>query len=451
MRLPKWSRSFGVQVTIALIAGVVLGLAARSWGPVSESQDNWLGQTLDTIGSSYVTLLKAAVVPLVITAIIASIGNLRKVTNAARLAVSTLLWFAFTALIAVLIGLILGVVLQPGMHADATSLSGSAPAHEGSWIGFLTGLVPVNFLGLEVGTSADDAGGLVSDVNFNILQLIIASGAIGIAAVKVGKAAEPFLQFVEAALAVVQKVVWWIVRIAPIGTLGLIGNAVNSYGWSTMGSLLWFVVAVYIGLALVFFVVYPTLAKLNGLSVRQYFSGVWPAAQMGFVSRSSIGTMPVTQKVATDNFGVPHSYAAFAVPFGATTKMDGCAAIYPAIAAVFVAQFFGIDLGPVQYFLIVFVSVIGSAATAGTTGATVMLTLTLSTLGLPLEGVGLLLAIEPIVDMGRTALNVSGQALVPAIVAKRHGILDLDRYDSDRVDGYVPVDEEAESSSETYA
>ncbi|MGO3894292.1 dicarboxylate/amino acid:cation symporter [Brevibacterium aurantiacum] len=446
MRLSKWSRSFGVQVTIALIAGVILGLIARSWGPVSEDQDNWLGTTLDTIGSSYVTLLKAAVVPLVITAIIASIGNLRKVTNAARLAVSTLLWFAFTALIAVLIGLILGVVIQPGMHADATSLSGSAPDSEGSWIGFLTGLVPVNFLGLEVGTSADEAGGLVSEVDFNILQLIIVSGAIGIAAVKVGKAAEPFLQFTEAALAVVQKVVWWIVRIAPIGTLGLIGNAVNSYGWSTMGSLLWFVVAVYVGLAIVFFVVYPTLAKLNGLSVRQYFSGVWPAAQMGFVSRSSIGTMPVTQKVATDNFGVPQSYAAFAVPFGATTKMDGCAAIYPAIAAVFVAQFFGIDLTIVQYFLIVFVSVIGSAATAGTTGATVMLTLTLSTLGLPLEGVGPLLAIEPIVDMGRTALNVSGQALIPAIVAKRHGILDEVRYDSDRIDGYVPVDEDADES-----
>ncbi|RBP61615.1 Na+/H+-dicarboxylate symporter [Brevibacterium sanguinis] len=441
MRLPTWIKSFGVQVTLALIAGVVLGLIARTMGPISEDTDNWLGQTLDTIGSSYVTLLKAAVVPLIITAIIASIGNLRRVTNAARLAVSTLLWFALTALIAVIIGLILGVVMQPGAHADAASLTGQAPSQEGSWIAFLTGLIPANVLGLEVSTSPDEAGGLVSEVDFNVLQLIIVSGAIGIAAVKVGKAAEPFLEFVEAALAVVQKVVWWIVRIAPIGTLGLIGNAVNSYGWSTMGSLMWFVVAVYVGLAIVFFVVYPTLAKLNGLSVRQYFSGIWPAAQLGFVSRSSIGTMPVTQKVTTDNFGVPSGYAAFAVPFGATTKMDGCAAIYPAIAAVFVAQFFGIDLGPVQYFLIVFVSVIGSAATAGTTGATVMLTLTLSTLGLPLEGVGLLLAIEPIVDMGRTALNVSGQALVPAIVAKRHGILDVERYHARRIDGYVPVEE----------
>ena len=131
------------------------------------------------------------------------------------------------------------------------------------------------------------------------------------------------------------------------------------------------------------------------------------------------------------NLGVPRAYASFAVPLGATTKMDGCAAIYPAISAIFVAQFFGLDLGITDYLLIAFVSVIGSAATAGVTGATVMLTLTLSTLGLPLEGVGLLLAIDPILDMGRTAVNVAGQALVPTIVAKREGILDQDALQRD--------------------
>ncbi|OYW98615.1 MAG: sodium:proton antiporter, partial [Caulobacter vibrioides] len=128
--------------------------------------------------------------------------------------------------------------------------------------------------------------------------------------------------------------------------------------------------------------------------------------------------------------GVPRAYAAFAVPLGATTKMDGCAAIYPAIAAIFVAQFFGVHLVWSDYLLIVFVSVIGSAATAGLTGAMVMLTLTLSTLGLPLEGAGLLLAIDPILDMGRTAVNVAGQALVPTLVAKREGILDLEAYNA---------------------
>ena len=128
--------------------------------------------------------------------------------------------------------------------------------------------------------------------------------------------------------------------------------------------------------------------------------------------------------------GVPSEYASFAVPLGATTKMDGCASVYPAIAAIFVAQFYDINLDFTQYLLIIFVSVIGSAATAGTTGATVMLTLTLSTLGLPLAGVGLLLAIEPIIDMGRTALNVTGQVLCATVVAKRAGIQDRATWDA---------------------
>src|SRR5690606_5788244 len=137
----------------------------------------------------------------------------------------------------------------------------------------------------------------------------------------------------------------------------------------------------------------------------------------------------------------PRAYASFAVPFGSTTKMDGCAAIYPALAAIFVAQFFGVDLAITDYLLIVVVSVVGSAATAGLTGATVMLTLTLSTLGLPLEGVGLLLAIDPILDMGRTAVNVAGQALVPTIVSRRERILDTDQYSSANAEDLFAEDE----------
>lgn len=225
-----------------------------------------------------------------------------------------------------------------------------------------------------------------------------------------------------------RKVLWWVIRLTPIGTVGLFGNAVAQYGWTTLGQLGAFTVAIYAGLGLVLLVVYPVLLALNDLNPIRFFQGAWPAIQLAFVSRSSIGTLPVTETVTETRLGVPRAYAAFAVPLGATTKMDGCAAIYPAIAAIFVAQFFGVHLVWSDYLLIVFVSVIGSAATAGLTGATVMLTLTLSTLGLPLEGAGLLLAIDPILDMGRTAVNVAGQALVPTLVAKREGILDLEAY-----------------------
>ncbi|WP_434810007.1 dicarboxylate/amino acid:cation symporter [Microbacterium sp. bgisy189] len=453
-RTPKpkkpFYRSFGFQITLGLVAGILLGLLALQLGTDADGNANALAATLSTIGSSYVTLLKVAVVPLIFLAIVASITQLRNVTNAGRLAGQTLLWFGITALIAVSIGIVLGVTIQPGARVDQTQLETGAPSSVGTWWNFLLGLIPQNFLGLTVSTRADEAGALTSTVGFNVLQVIVIAVAVGIAALKLGKRADTFVAFTESFLKVVQRVLWWIIRIAPLGTLGLIGSAVVTYGWSKLTTLLWFAVAIYIGLALVLFVVYPILLKVNGLSIRQYFSGAWPAIQLAFVSRSSIGTLPLTQRVTERNLGVPREYASFAVPLGSTTKMDGCAAIYPAIAAIFVAQFFGIELTFVQYLLIAIVSVVGSAATAGTTGATVMLTLTLSTLGLPLEGVGLLLAIDPILDMGRTAVNVAGQALVPTIVAKREGILDQQLYDAPR-DGEPFADDSGDDVPEREA
>jgi len=432
---PKSSRfisGFGVQVLVAMTLGLGLGLLARNLGPAEGQAGYALAETLHQVGAIFIQLLRVLVPPLVFTAIVASIANIAQLQNAARLVWRTLFWFAVTALIAVLIGIALGLILQPGLHTSVAAAAAKAPKTHGSWLDFLTGLVPSNILGLAASTKITD-GAATTGLSFNVLQIVVISLVTGIAALKVGEAGEAFLKFNASALAIVRKVLWWVIRLTPIGTVGLFGNAVAQYGWTTLGQLGAFTGAIYIGLALVLLVVYPTILALNGLNPIKFFQGAWPAIQLGFVSRSSIGTLPVTEAVTETSLGVPRAYAAFAVPFGATTKMDGCAAIYPAIAAIFVAQFFGVHLVWSDYFLIVFVSVIGSAATAGLTGATVMLTLTLSTLGLPLEGAGLLLAIDPILDMGRTAVNVAGQALIPTIVAKREGILDLEVYNTARV------------------
>ena len=429
----RFISGFGFQVLAAMAIGLGLGLLARDLGPAEGQAGYALAETLHQVGSIFVQLLRVLVPPLVFTAIVASIANIAQLQNAARLVWRTLFWFAVTALIAVLIGIVLGLILQPGLHTTVEAAAAKAPKTHGSWLDFLTGLVPANLLGLAASTKISDAGAATTSLSFNVLQIVVISLVTGVAALKVGEAGEAFLKFNASALAIVRKVLWWVIRLTPIGTIGLFGNAVAQYGWTTLGQLGAFTGAIYIGLALVLLVVYPTILALNGLNPVKFFQGAWPAIQLGFVSRSSVGTLPVTEAVTETSLGVPRAYAAFAVPFGATTKMDGCAAIYPAISAIFVAQFFGVHLAWSDYFLIVFVSVIGSAATAGLTGATVMLTLTLSTLGLPLEGVGLLLAIDPILDMGRTAVNVAGQALVPTIVAKREGILDLEIYNAARV------------------
>ncbi|MEJ8648959.1 dicarboxylate/amino acid:cation symporter [Streptomyces sp. MS1.AVA.3] len=405
-RIPKIP--FWVQILAGLALGVLLGWIAKS-GDIG-----WLTTTLQHIGDLFVQLLKLAVAPLVFFAILVSITNLRQVNNAARLATRTLLWFMVTSLIAVAIGLAIGLLTHPGAGTGLTPKDGKLPDHAGSWIDFLTGIVPTDII--------------TPFTELNVLQIVFMAAVAGIAALQLGEKAEPVLAISRSVLELLQKALWWVIRLAPIGTVGLIGNAIATYGWNLIGKYATFTVDIYVGCALVMFGVYPlllaTVAKVNPL---QFFRGAWPAIQLAFVSRSSVGTMPVTQKV-TERLGVPREYASFAVPFGSTTKMDGCASIYPAIAAIFIAQIFDVHLGIGDYILIAFVSVIGSAATAGLTGATVMLTLTLSTLGLPLEGVGLLMAIDPILDMMRTATNVAGQAVCTLLVAAREGILDRDAY-----------------------
>ncbi|MFI6344749.1 dicarboxylate/amino acid:cation symporter [Streptomyces sp. NPDC050560] len=415
-RLPKIP--FWGQILGGLVLGVLLGWLARG-------QDiDWLVTTLQKIGDIFIGLLKLAVAPLVFFAILVSITNLRKVNNAARLASRTLLWFMATSLIAVAIGLAIGLITDPGSGTGLTPKDGAKPESTGSWIDFLTGIVPTDVI--------------TPFTELNVLQIVFMAAVAGAAALKLGDRAKPILSISESVLELLQKALWWVIRLAPLGTVGLIGNAIATYGWDLISKYATFTADVYVGCALVMFVVYPTLtATVAKASPLQFFKGAWPAIQLGFVSRSSVGTMPLTQKV-TERLGVPKEYASFAVPFGATTKMDGCAAIYPAIAAIFVAQIFDIGLGVGDYLLIAFVSVVGSAATAGLTGATVMLTLTLSTLGLPMEGVGLLLAIDPILDMMRTATNVAGQVLIPVIVSAREKILDRDAYDAATAS---PVDE----------
>ncbi|MEU0909442.1 dicarboxylate/amino acid:cation symporter [Streptomyces althioticus] len=416
VRVPFWA-----QILIGLALGVLLGWIARS-------QDlSWLVTTLEKVGGTFVGLLKLAVAPLVFFAILVSITNLRKVNNAARLASRTLLWFMITSLIAVAIGLVIGLVTNPGAGTGLSPADGEAPEKTGSWIDFLTGIVPTDVI--------------TPFTELNVLQIVFMAAVAGIAALQLGEKAQPILTLSESVLELLQKALWWVIRLAPLGTVGLIGNAIATYGWNLIGKYATFTVDIYVGCLIVLFGVYPALlATVAKVGPVQFFKGAWPAIQLAFVSRSSVGTMPLTQKV-TERLGVPKEYASFAVPFGATTKMDGCAAIYPAIAAIFVAQIFDVPLGVGDYLLIAFVSVVGSAATAGLTGATVMLTLTLSTLGLPMEGVGLLLAIDPILDMIRTATNVAGQALVPVVVSAREGLLDRDKYNAVHAS---PVDETPE-------
>ncbi|QUH04898.1 dicarboxylate/amino acid:cation symporter [Saccharopolyspora erythraea] len=415
-RAPRFNpKVFAVAVVASLVLGALLGWIAKTTGA------SWLVTTLDTIGSVFTSLLTFTVLPLIFTAIVVGINSLRSVgggRTAARLGGKTALWFAATSLIAVLIGIGLGALFQPGrglvIEPDPAKLAAIGEKTHGSWLDLFNGLVPQNLV------SAFAEG--------ETLQVVFVALLIGAASYSLGDKAEPFVNFSRSAFEVIQRVLGWIIRLAPIGTLGLIGNAVATYGNEFFTPLLKLIAAVYVACALVLFVVYPLLLRfVAGVSPVRFFAKTWTVLQFAFVSRSSSATLPMSRQAA-ENLGVDRSYANFAVPLATTTKMDGCAAIYPAIGSMFIANLFGIHLGPAQYLTIIAVAVFGAIATAGVTGWFTMLTLTVGALGFPPEvvatGIAIAYAVDPILDMMRTATNVAGQIVVPTVVARTEGLLD---------------------------
>ncbi|WP_020498495.1 dicarboxylate/amino acid:cation symporter [Sciscionella marina] len=406
---------FGTIVVSALVLGAVLGFVAK----VTEA--SWLTDTLDTIGTIFTSLLQFTVVPLVFTAIVVGITSLQKLGGArvaARLGGKTVMWFAITSLIAVVIGLAIGLIGHPGagvhIAPDAASTSKVAGKEHGSWTALLSGIVPDNFF------SAFSEG--------NILQVVFLALVVGIACFALKEKAAPFINLNQAVFDIIQKILRWIILLAPIGVLGLIGNAFATYGNKFLQPLLSLIVAVYLGCAIVLFVVYPILLKFVGkISPRRFFAQTWTTLQFAFVSRSSSASLPLARQAAVD-LGVEQGYAGFAVPLGSTTKMDGCAAVYPAIATIFIANILGVQLAVWQYVIIAVVAIFGALATAGTTGWFTMLTLTLGAADLPpavvATGLAIVIGVDPIMDMMRTATNVAGQITVPVLVARGEGLIE---------------------------
>ncbi|QWF79360.1 dicarboxylate/amino acid:cation symporter [Amycolatopsis sp. CA-230715] len=413
-------RVFAAAVIGALVVGVLLGILART------TETTWLSDTLDTIGSTFTRLLQIAVIPLVFTAIVVGINSLRKLgggRTAARLGGKTVLWFGITSLIAVAIGLVVGTIFNPGsgglgagIAATAKNTAKAAKSVDswGSWKAFINGLLPENFF------SAFSEGAT--------LQVLFLALVLGSAAYALGDKAKPFVDLTTSVFEIVQRYLGWIVRLAPIGILGLIGAAVANYGDALFRPLLSTTVAVYVGCLLVLFVVYPILLRFVAkVSPVKFFSKSWTAIQFAFASQSSSATLPLTRQSAV-NLGVDPGYAAFATPLASATKMDGCAAVFPAIATIFIANISGVTLNFWQYVGIVFVAVLGALATAGTTGWLTALTLTTSFIGLNPQqvalGIALIYSVNPIMDMMRTATNVAGQIVVPTVVARGEGLLD---------------------------
>ena len=403
LRIPFWQR---------VLAGFVLGaLAGWAFGPSAET---WFGP----LGTLYVTLIKMIAVPLVFFAVMNAVASLHGQKSMALLGGRTFLWFAVTAALAVCMGLAIGWVLQPGAGVSGLTMAADYTVREvPSPVQVLLDVVPSNpFQALSEG---------------KILQVIVFAGLVGFALVRLGERTAGVRRLVGEASEVMIQVTRFVLEMTPLGTFGLIAGLVGAYGFEKLLPLGSFVFALYLACALHIVLTYGGLLLAHGLNPLKFFRGAAPGMQVAFVSSSSFASLPVAMRAVTHNLGVDKDYAAFAVPLGASIKMDGCGAIYPALTSVFVAQYFGLALEPTQNVIILIASVLGSFGTAGVPGtAIVMVTLVLSAAGLPLEGIGYLIAIDRVLDMMRTMTNVTGQMLVPVLVAKETGLLDQAIYDA---------------------
>ncbi|CAM4441529.1 dicarboxylate/amino acid:cation symporter [Corallococcus exiguus] len=400
-RIPFWQRVLGAFVLGAL-AGWALGDRAGTW--------------LQPLGTLYVQLIRMIATPLVFFAVIHAVSALRGQKSVAALGGRTFLWFAVTAALAVGVGLGTAALTKPGLGVGTLQVASDfKPKQVPGPVQVLLDVVPTNpFAALAEG---------------KMLQVIFFAGLLGFALVKLGDRTARLRALVGEASDAMIQVTRFVLELTPLGTFGLIAALVGTYGFERLLPLGTFVLTLYLACAVHVVFVYGGLLAAHGLNPLRFFRGAAPGMQVAFVSSSSFASMPVALRSVTHNLGVDRDYAAFAVPLGASIKMDGCGAIYPAMTSLFIAQYFGLTLSAPQLFIILLASVLGSFGTAGVPGtAVVMTTVVLSSAGLPLEGLGYLLAIDRVLDMMRTLTNVTGQMLVPVLVAREEGLLDLAVY-----------------------
>nr|WP_221301179.1 dicarboxylate/amino acid:cation symporter [Rehaibacterium terrae] len=405
--------------TLGALVGWLMGPAAGTW--------------LQPLGTVYVNLIRMIATPLVFFAVINAVASLHGQKSVATLGGKTFLWFAATAALAVGVGLGVAFLTNPGLGVGELQMAEDyVPREVPGVVQVLLDVVPKNpFAALAEG---------------KILQVIFFAGLLGFALVRLGERTAGLRKLVGEASEAMIQVTRFVLEFTPIGTFGLIAALVGTYGFERLLPLGNFVFALYLACALHIVFVYGSLLLAHGLNPLKFFRGAAPGMQVAFVSSSSFASLPVALRAVTHNLGVNRDYAAFAVPLGASIKMDGCGAIYPALASIFIAQYFGIELSATQYLVILLASVLGSFGTAGVPGtAVVMATVVLSAAGLPLEGLGFLLAIDRVLDMMRTMTNVTGQMLVPVLVAKEEGLLDQAVYD--RASSNVGLELEEERSS----
>lgn len=392
------------KIFIGLILGIVVGIMLQGTPQIAQTY-------IKPFGTLFLNMIKMIIVPLVFSSLVVGAASIGDPKSLGRIGGKTLGYYMVTTAVAVTIGLVLSMILKPGMGlaipVDAVAESTEAPA----LVDTLLNMLPSNPL-----------KGLVEG---NILQVIVFALFLGISCTALPQEkSAPFVKFFDSLAEIMYKITAFIMNLAPYGVFALIAPVVSEYGLDVLLPLGMVILAVYLGCIIHAVLVYSTavkvFAKMNPL---KFFKEIAPAAITAFSTTSSSGTLPVTIQ-STRNLGVSEKISSFVLPLGATINMDGTA-LYQGVCALFLAQVYGIDLTMGQMMTIILTATLGSIGTAGVPGGgLIMLTLVLQSVGLPLEGLVLIAGIDRILDMARTSVNVVGDASCTVVVAATEKQLD---------------------------
>lgn len=422
--LGKKRVKFAFRVLIALLLGLGVGLLV---GPVAS--------TVRFIGQLYVRLISMIVIPLVFFSILKSFTSLGTSGKLKNIALKSLFWLLLTTAVATVLGLIFATIFGIGKGFDVSSIV-YTPREVLPIEQVLLSLFPNNIFAHMVNNQ------MIPVIIFAIFIALAINYEMKRRAEKV----KPVTDFIEAANSVMVRLTKTVIRFTPYGVFALMAHAAGRNDFNTLKTL-----AIYIGLMYGVMILHFVFIQLGLITVVgrlnpfKWVKNVFPAQVVAFTTQSSYGTLPVTVKTLTDRVGVSERIASFVGPIGANIGMNACGGIFPAMVAIFTANAFGINLVFSDYLLIILTTTIASIGIAGVPGiASIAATVVLASVGLPIEGIALVIGVDALIDMGRTAINVTGAMVSATLTAKSEGELDMEIFNKDKRNVEVVAEDEVE-------
>lgn len=391
-----------IMILVSLVLGLVVGIVVNSYFPQYYKHfDYYLFNPLGTI---FINLIKMVVVPLVFFSIVVGVIGLGSPKKLGRIGLRTIALYFFTTAIAVTIALVLANVIQPGDNVQIQS--GVEKPELDKPPALMTSLL-----------SMIPSNPIQSMVEANMMQVIVFALSVGVAAFLLRDKVKVFCDFCEQANEVMIKIVFLVMYLAPFGAFGLMASAVGKAGVELIGSMALYMCTILFALFLHMTLIYGSLLWFLGkTNPIQFYKSLMPAMETAFATSSSAATLPVTMDCVENKLRVDRGVSSFVLPLGATMNMDGTA-IMQGVAAIFIGQIYGIDLSITEQLIIILTATLASIGTAAVPSAgMVMLTIVLTSVGLPVEGIAIVLGVDRLLDMARTMTNITGDATVAVVV-----------------------------------